>query len=172
MNRLAIFLAEAVKLKSILLKKQRDLQSERHRVAFKTVEKGEQPVREGRTMQDVEHELQLVRDDIRLLDKLVYVANTENTVSFFGEELMLVEAIELAKQMRVEAETLRDFSMRDKEELQHGFGETPMYEVALYDPHEYYVRAEEMEKRAHKLSNAINAKNFQVTVDFDDSRYI
>lgn len=169
---MAIFLAEAVKLKSILLKKQRELQSERHRVAFKTIEKGELPVREGRTMQQVEEELQVVRDDIRLLDRLVYVANTENTVDFFGEQLMLVEAIELAKQLRMEAETLREFSMHDKEELQRSFGETPMYEVALYDPQEYYERAEEMEKRAHKLSNAINAKNFQVTVDFDDSRYI
>lgn len=170
---MSIFLAEAVKLKSILFKKQRDLQMERHRVAFKTVEKGEVPVREGRTMTDVEQELQVVRDDIRMLDKLVYIANTENTVTFAGEELLLVEAIELAKQLRVEAEELRDFATYEKEELQHGYSDSmPVYRVALYSPEDYRLRAETIEKQAHKLSNAINAKNFTVTVDFDDSHYM
>lgn len=168
-----IFLAEAVKLKSILLKKQRELQLERHRVAFKTIEKGEEPVREGRTMMEVEQELQTVRDDIRQLDKLVYQANTENTVTFLGEELLLVEAIELAKQLRIEAEELREFATYEKEELQHGYSDsTPVYRVALYSPEDYRLRAEAVEKRAHKLSNLINAKNFTVTVPFDDSRYM
>ena len=132
---MAILLAEAVKLKSILLKKQRDLQMERHRVAFKTVEKGEAPTREGRTMEHVEQELQIVRDDIRLLDKLVYIANTEHTVTFMDEELMLVEAIELAKQLRIETEELRDFAMHEKEELQHGYGDSvQVYRIALFSP--------------------------------------
>lgn len=170
---MAIFLAEAVKLKSILFKKQRDLQMERHRVAFKTVEKGETPTREGRTLLDVEQELQQVRYDIRLLDRLVYVANTQHTVTFLGEELLLVEAIELAKQLRIEAEECREFAMYEKEELQHGYGDhVAVYRIALFSPEEYRVRAETMEKQAHKLSNAINAKNFTVTVDFDDHRYM
>lgn len=168
-----INLAEAVKLKSILHKKFTDLFNERRRVAFVTIEKGEQAVRAGLTIEQVEQQLDEVRKDIRTLDRLVYEANVTNTVSFLDESLTLVEAIELAKQLRQEAEEVKDLAITEKEEPQYGYGEhVAIIRVALYDPEVYRERADQLERQAHKLSNLINAKNYAVQIPFDDSKYM
>ena len=61
--------------------------------------------------------------------------------------------------------------MEDKESYFHSVGDTMLYRVALYEPLDYLNRANELEKQAHRLSNAINAKNYQVEIDFDDVNY-
>lgn len=167
-----INLAEAVKLKSILQKKFYELRSERRRVAFVTVEKGEEAKREGRTVAEVEKELEAVQKDIRTLDRLVYEANSVNTIEFMGEQFSLVEAIEYAKQLRLEESELRDLSYSERETYEYGYGDqVTLIRVALFDPEEFRVRADELERKAHKLSNLINAKNYEVKIDFDDSKY-
>ncbi|MFJ8515818.1 hypothetical protein [Lysinibacillus xylanilyticus] len=167
-----INLAEAVKLKSILAKKVQELVSELHRSAFVTVEKGQAPKTSNRAMKVIEAELVQVRLDVRTLDRLVYEANIINTVDFKGEKLALVEAIELATQLRADVELCKQFSMHEKESVRMGYGETTMlYEIAMYEPDEYRERAITLEKDAHKLSNLINAKNYSVEINFDDSRY-
>ncbi|MGE7676166.1 hypothetical protein ACQKMV_21825 [Lysinibacillus sp. NPDC094403] len=167
-----INLAEAVKLKSILAKKVQELVSELHRSAFVTVEKGQAPKTSNRAMKVIEAELAQVRLDVRTLDRLVYEANIKNSVDFKGEKLALVEAIELATQLRADAELCKQFSMHEKETVRMGYGEnTMLYEIAMYEPDEYRERAITLEKDAHKLSNLINAKNYSVEVNFDDSRY-
>jgi hypothetical protein len=167
-----INLAEAVKLKSILAKKVQELVSELHRSAFVTVEKGQTPKTSNRAMKVIEAELAQVRLDVRTLDRLVYEANIKNSIYFKGEKLALVEAIELATQLRADAELCKDFSMHEKESVRMGYGEnTVLYEIAMYEPDEYRERAITLEKDAHKLSNLINAKNYSVEINFDDSRY-
>ncbi|QPQ29270.1 hypothetical protein [Lysinibacillus sp. JNUCC 51] len=167
-----INLAEAVKLKSILAKKVQELVSELHRSAFVTVEKGQAPKTSNRAMTVIEAELAQVRLDVRTLDRLVYEANIINTVDFKGEKLALVEAIELATQLRADVELCKQFSMHEKESVRMGYGETTMlYEIAMYEPDDYRERAITLEKDAHKLSNLINAKNYSVEINFDDSRY-
>lgn len=167
-----INLAEAVKLKSILAKKVQELVSELHRSAFVTVEKGQAPKTSNRAMKVIEAELAQVRLDVRTLDRLVYEANIINTVDFKGEKLALVEAIELATQLRADVELCKQFSMHEKESVRVGYGETTMlYEIAMYEPDDYRERAIKLEKDAHKLSNLINAKNYSVEINFDDSRY-
>ncbi|MDM5250249.1 MULTISPECIES: hypothetical protein [unclassified Lysinibacillus] len=167
-----INLAEAVKLKSILAKKVQELVRELHRSAFVTVEKGQAPKSSNRAMKVIEAELAQVRLDIRTLDRLVYEANITNFVDFKGEKLTLVEAIELATQLRADAEVCKQFSMHEKESVRMGYGEnTMLYEIAMYEPDEYRERANILEKDAHKLSNLINAKNYSVEINFDDSRY-
>ncbi|MFJ7185981.1 hypothetical protein [Lysinibacillus xylanilyticus] len=167
-----INLAEAVKLKSILAKKVQELVSELHRSAFVTVEKGQAPKTSNRSMTVIESELAQVRLDVRTLDRLVYEANIINTVDFKGEKLALVEAIELATQLRADVELCKQFSMHEKESVRMGYGETTMlYEIAMYEPDDYRERAIKLEKDAHKLSNLINAKNYSVEINFDDSRY-
>ncbi|MFJ7983273.1 hypothetical protein ACIQ1D_23865 [Lysinibacillus xylanilyticus] len=167
-----INLAEAVKLKSILAKKVQELVSELHRSAFVTVEKGQAPKTSNRAMKVIEAELVQVRLDVRTLDRLVYEANIINTVDFKGEKLALVEAIELATQLRADTELCKDFSMHEKESVRMGYGETTMlYEITMYEPDDYRERAITLEKDAHKLSNLINAKNYSVEINFDDSRY-
>ncbi|PJO41051.1 hypothetical protein [Lysinibacillus xylanilyticus] len=167
-----INLAEAVKLKSILAKKVQELVSELHRSAFVTVEKGQAPKTSNRAMKVIEAELAQIRLDVRTLDRLVYEANIINTVDFKGEKLALVEAIELATQLRADVELCKQFSMHEKESVRMGYGETTMlYEIAMYEPDDYRERAIILEKDAHKLSNLINAKNYSVEINFDDSRY-
>ena len=167
-----ISLAEAVKLKSILNVKYNELFQERRRVAFVTVEKGETAVVKGRSIAQVEAELDTIRKDIRTLDRLVYEANLNNTINFLGEQLTLVEAIEYAKQIRYETEEIKDLSYSEKEELQMGYGDLAIVRVAMFDPESYRLKADEYERLAHKLSNLINAKNYQVQINFDDSKYI
>lgn len=167
-----INLAEAVKLKSILGKKVHELIDELERSAFVTVEKGQAPKTSNRAMTVIEAELAQVRLDVRTLDRLVYEANIKNSVDFKGEKLALVEAIELATQLRADAELCKEFSSHEKKSVRTGYGETTMlYEIAMYEPDEYRERAITLEKDAHKLSNLINAKNYSVEINFDDSRY-
>ncbi|WP_107841468.1 hypothetical protein [Metasolibacillus meyeri] len=166
-----ISLAEAIKLKSILKRKISDLSIEISTVAYTIVEKGEEPKTPNRTIQQVEADLAIVRKDSRTLDRFIYRANIDNFIEFNGEKLAIVEAIELATQLRAEAEQAKTFGISEKESYIHSVGETTLYNVALFDPEVYRVRAIELEKQAHRLSNAINAKNYQVQIDFDDSAY-
>ncbi|WP_320939593.1 hypothetical protein, partial [Lysinibacillus capsici] len=148
------------------------LVNELHRSAFVTVEKGQAPKTSNRALPLIEADLAQVRLDTRTLDRLVYEANIQNTVDFKGQKLALVEAIELATQLRAEADLCKDFSMREKESVRFGYGEnTMLYEIALYEPDEYRERATKLEKDAHKLSNLINSKNYSIQINFDDSRY-
>lgn len=165
-------LAEGVKLKSILTKKIQELIHEIHQVSHAVVEKGQQPKSSGRPILEVEAELAQVRKDSRLLDKLIYRANVDNVVSFKGEELPIVEAIELASQLRAEAGLYKQLSHSEKEQFYTASESVIFYNVALYDPEEYRKRSIEIEKEAHRLSNLINAKNYQVEIEFDDSAYI
>lgn len=169
---MTINLAEAVKLKSVLAKKVHELIAELHRSAFVTVEKGQAPKTSNRAMTTIEAELAQVRSDVRTLDRLVYEANIQNKVDYKGNKLALVEAIEFATQLRAEAELCKDFSTHEKETVRMGYGDnTMLYEIAMYEPEEYRERAATLEKDAHKLSNLINARNYSVEINFDDSRY-
>jgi hypothetical protein len=168
-----ILLAEAVKLKSILQKKYNDLVIERRRLAFISVEKGTVAKRDGRTFEIAQNELHVIMKDIRTLDRLVYEANSLNTVTFQEEQLPIVEAIEYAKQLRLEAAELKELSEHEREVVEYGYGESvQMVQVALFDPDELREQALTLEKMAHRLSNSINAKNYEIKIDFDDSNYM
>ncbi|WP_046180000.1 hypothetical protein [Domibacillus tundrae] len=167
-----ITLAEAVKLKSILTKKIHELEEEIRRVAFITAEKGE-PVKSGlRTLSAVDMELEDVRKDARLLDKLMYRANIDHEIVFKGETVPLVEAIEWAIQLRARARLYKEFGASEKQEIQYGFSDnTTVYRIALFEPEDYRQKAIQLEKEAHKLSNSINAKNYSIEIQFDDEKY-
>ncbi|RSD28662.1 hypothetical protein [Mesobacillus subterraneus] len=167
-----ITLAEAVKLKSVLAKRIRELEDEMDRVAFVTIEKDSALPKQSRTLADVEREMDEVRKDFRLLDKLVYRANIDHEVPFNNETLTIVEAIELATQLRAKARKLKEFAMAPKEETAYLFNETVlMMRVATFEPEAYRVKALEAERQANKLSNLINAKNYTVELDFDSDKY-
>ncbi|SEJ87726.1 hypothetical protein SAMN04488127_3136 [Bhargavaea ginsengi] len=167
-----INLAEGIKLKSILNRRIQELNEELQRSAFALVEKGKKPETGRRPMAEIEQELERVRKDSRSLDGLVYRANIDHEVEFEGSKLPIVEAIEFATQLRAQASAYKSFSQAQKEEIQFGYSEgTVVYRIALFDPEDYRKKAEEAERRAHKLSNAVNAKNYTVILDFDDSAY-
>ncbi|MDI2586778.1 MULTISPECIES: hypothetical protein [unclassified Psychrobacillus] len=167
-----ISLAEAVKLKSILLKRIHELEEEIMRVAFITIEKGSSPEIGPRTVSVVDNEITLTRKDIRTLDKLIYEANISNTVTFKDKAYTIVEAIELATQMRAQARIYKQLGASEKERVQYGYGDGTTYvQVALFNPEEYRVNALQYEKEANKLSGIINAKNYSITINFDDEKY-
>lgn len=165
-------LAEAVKLKSVLAKRIHELEEEMDRVAFVEMEKGSKKPKQARSLSQVEEEIDDIRKDFRLLDKLMYRANFENEVSFNGEELAIVEAIELATQLRAKARKFKEFGAAAKEEIQYGYGEgTPIVRRTMFDPEEYRVKAVELERLANRLSNAVNTKNYSIVLDFDSDKY-
>lgn len=168
---MAINLAEAIKLKSIITKKIQEHTLNVHHRTHAVIEKGAQPVKPDFTLEMLEAELQQLRYDSRKLDALIYRANIDNTITFKDEQLPIVEAIELATQLRAESVFCKQLGNEEKESIFHHGGDTILYRVALYDPLTYRNRSNELEKEAHRLSNLINAKNYQVQIDFDDSRY-
>lgn len=168
---MAINLAEAVKLKSILTRKIQELQSGMRNAAFAIVEKGGEPKLPTKSLEQYETELAEVRADSRKLDALIYRANIDNTVTFEGDTMPIVEAIELATQLRAEAQYAKQLGESVKEDYFHSSGDAILYRVALFEPLHYMERGQELEKLAHRLSNAINAANYSITIDFDDSKY-
>lgn len=167
-----ITLAEAVKLKSILNKRVHELEEEMDRVAFVEMEKGGKKPKLPRTLKEVELDLEAVRKDMRILDRLVYAANIENTVTLNGEEFPIVEAIELATQLRAKARKYKEYGAAQKEEFPYSYGENiSIVKVALFDPEEYRVKGLEAERQANKLSNLINAKNYSIELDFNADNY-
>lgn len=107
--------AEAVKLKSVLSKRIHELEEEMDRVAFVQIEAGKSIPKQKRTILDVEQEIEDVRADYRLLDKLMYRANIDNEISFENTNISIVEAIELATQLRAKARKYKEFAAAEKE---------------------------------------------------------
>lgn len=168
---MTISLAEAVKLKSILTKKIGELTQEISSVSHAVVEKGEELKLPAHSLEKVEAELVDVRSDARKLDALIYRANIDHFISFKDQKLTIIEAIELATQLRAEAMQCKELGQSEKESFYHSSGETVLYRIALYEPTVYRERANALEKEAHRLSNSINAMNYKIQLDFDDEKY-
>ncbi|MBY0146967.1 DIP1984 family protein [Neobacillus niacini] len=167
-----ISLAEAVKLKSVLSKRIHELEEEMDRVAFVEIEKGSKLPKQIRTLSDVEHEMEEIRNDFRLLDKLMYQANYENKIVFNNEPLTIVEAIELATQLRAKARKYKEYGASQKEEYLPSYGEMiSLVKVAAFDPEAYRLKGIEVERQANRLSNLINAKNYSIELEFDSEKY-
>lgn len=170
MNKLS--LAEAVKLKSVLSKRIHELEDEMDRAAFVTIEKGSELPKQTRTLADVEKEMDEVRKDFRLLDKLMYKANIENEIVFNNETLTIVESIELATQLRAKARKYKEYGSVSKEDNAYPFNETMiMVRYATFEPEAYRLKGLDAERQANRLSNLINAKNYAVELDFDSEKY-
>lgn len=167
-----ISLAEAVKLKSVLSKRIHELESEMDRVAFVEMEKGSSIPKQARSLSDVDRDIDEVREDFRLLDVLMYKANIENEITFNNQALSIVEAIELATQLRAKARKYKEYGTSNKEEYPYAYGENiSLIKVALFEPEDYRIKALEMERQANRLSNLINAKNYSIELDFDSEKY-
>ncbi|WP_433958285.1 hypothetical protein [Cytobacillus horneckiae] len=167
-----ITLAEAVKLKSVLSKRIHELEEEMDRLAFFEIEKASPLPTQKRLFQDAEKDIDEIRKDFRLLDKLVYRANIDNEIQFNGDSLTIVEAIELATQLRAKARKCKQFGSAQKEEFLYMIGESSsMLRVAAFEPEEYRIKSLEIERHANRLSNLINSKNYTIELEFDQDKY-
>lgn len=165
-------LAEAVKLKSVLNKRIHELELEMNRVGFIEVEKGKKPPKQPRTITDVENELDEIRLDFRVLDTLMYKANIENEITYNGENLPIVEAIELATQLRAKARKCKELGELPKEEHPYAYDDNfTIVKMATFDPEDYRIRGLELERQANRLSNLINSKNYSIELEFDSEKY-
>jgi len=165
-------LAEAVKLKSVLSKRIHELEDEMDRAAFIEMEKGSKLPKQARTLQNVEEDIEEVRKDFRLLDKLMYQANIENKIMFDHDSIPIVEAIELAAQLRAKARKCKEYGAAPKEEYVHSFSETvSIIRKATFEPETYRVKAIELDRHANKLSNLINAINYTIELEFNSEKY-
>lgn len=169
-----MYLADAIKLKSLLIKQIDKLLQEVERVAFIELEKEEPlPTIQSRSLEDIEVELESIRTDLRLLDRLVCEANLHTVIETNDGPLPLVEALEFAVQLRAQARMYQDLAERPKREFLSGHSEgNAVIKHALYDPELYRLKALDVEKRANRISSAIDAANHRTEIDFDASRYM
>ncbi|MGP7816597.1 hypothetical protein [Niallia sp. 01092] len=164
--------AEAVKLKSVLSKRIHELEEEMDRVAFVQIEAGKKIPNQKRTMTDVEKEIEEVRADYCLLDSLMYRANIDHEINFGNKNISIVEAIELATQLRAKAKKFKQYAAAEKEEHLYSIGENVvLMKLATFEPEDYRMKSMECERQANRLSNLINSKNYQIELDFDADKY-
>lgn len=161
-----ISLAQAVSLRSMLNRRMQELVNEREQVAVVSVPKGEKYEKPTRTVEQVTEELDEVRRHYRQLDLAMARANLTHTVQWDGQALPIMEAIELAKQLRAEMQELKRLALRNRQEYSSNWGEAIMVKYTMYDPDVYKERAKKLERKTNRLSHLIEAANHQAMLDF------
>lgn len=165
-------LADGLRLRSLLTKQVQELEQELLRVAFTVSEKGQALPAQKRGVEEVDHDIKMMRQDIMVLDRLVYEANLTNAIEYQGESIPLVEAIEYAMQLRAQAKLYKQLGSSPKEQPEFGYGEAASYvRHARFDPDVYREKAQQYERNANKVSGLVNARNYQIELDFDTTRY-
>lgn len=169
-----ITLDEAVALRGIISRRIQDLIKERVSVSTAEAKPGEDYEKPTRTVEEVTSELNEARKDFRKLDVLMAKTNIENTINWDGNEITITEAIELAKQLRGEVHSLKNFSSKKKQERRTNWQNVVESVIfALFDPEAYRKEALKMERQVNKLSSNIAHKNHLVEVDFEPaSKYL
>lgn len=174
-----ITLAEAIPLRKMLERRINELFSERWDKSHVVIEKGESYESYSRTMEKVSEEIYELQRDFRLLGRFVAEANLAQKITWNGEEVSMIEAIELSKQMRMDLNQLKTFGSRKKTERvmergRRGPGsDAPsLLTVALFDPEEYRQKALKLERQVNRLSAIIEHQNHLVSIPFDASPYI
>ncbi|MGM9988361.1 MAG: hypothetical protein ACI35O_14185 [Bacillaceae bacterium] len=166
-----ITLGTALSIRHVLTKRIRELIQERQNVATANVEKNEPLPPLVRDIATIEQELAKVRKDFRKLDYLMQKANVEHTITFENETYSITEAIEYAKQLRAEVEECKAFANMKEEVVNMYLSESVLYQKLYFQPEQYRLQAIELERKATRISGAIDEKNFTVIIPFDASDY-
>ena len=171
-----ITMAEALTVRAAISRKLSQLESERMHNATTVIEKGETAEYPVRSVDVITAEIRQAMQDYRKLDTLIAISNTTNTIPWDGTDICILEAIELAKQMRTE---IHHFSIlgRQKKLERHLNrsnidGGKPIYTVALYDPDAYTVEAQKKEREVTKLSALIERSNHLTEIPFNAEAYM
>lgn len=164
-----ITVAEARLLKNAVSKKLHDLLRERSQIAFVEYEKGEEYTPYERTFDEVSKEIEKTREHYRVVKRALADSNLHTTIEWNGKELSIVEALELVKQLRTEAEDLKTFgNSQQVERISRGAFDTKVsYKKALFNPPAIKKEGEKMLKMANRLSILIDKANFNAMVEFD-----
>ncbi len=164
-----ITVAEARLLKNSVSKKLQDLLRERNQIAYIEFEKGEDYTPHARTFQEVTNDIAKVRGHYRAVKKGLSESNLHTTIQWQGEELTLVEALELVKELRSEADSLKMFgNSQQVERISRGAFEAKVsFKKALFEPPVVKKDGERLLKEANRLSILIDKANFNAMVEFD-----
>lgn len=164
-----ITLKRAVKLRSDLEKKIQELSAEASRLETTTVEKGEEAEMPERTMDEVIADMVGVQDQFEELKDIIRTANVTNTVTWDGQNLSISRAIDQSTRMRMNADRFKNLGKRKKKERQganrYGVGNPDLFTITIYDPDAWRSAGEKLAREAERLSDLIDEKNLQVTVE-------
>ncbi|TFJ94326.1 hypothetical protein E4U82_02355 [Lentibacillus salicampi] len=150
-----------------MLKQIQEKIDERDNAAYVEFAKGDVETLPDKSFDQLTRELKQVREDYRKIDYLIAKANTDHIFKWEDGDLSIAEAIELAKQLRGEAILLKRFGVRKPmERIQAYHMQETIYRKALFDPGKLKERAMKLEKKANRLSMAIEKQNHQVEVEF------
>ncbi|MEJ8543987.1 hypothetical protein [Brevibacillus borstelensis] len=176
-----ITLAQAIPLRRAIERQIDYLKDERFEFSSVTIAKGETPEFPKRTIELITGELNKARADYRRLDSLIAEANLKKVVEWDGEMISLVEAIELAKQLREETGEYKRFGIRKKIERSPSHyhsrsrsydGGSDLITMTTYDPDVYREWGKKLERRANLLSGKIEAANHSISIPFDAASYL
>lgn len=169
-----ISLALALPLRRTIESRIEELQNERLLNSKIEYEKGETYEKPARSFELITQELFETMEDYRLLDILIATNNITATISWDGKEISIMEAIELAKQLRHELMLLKSFALEKKQETirygnSHNGGEKT-YLITLYDPEGIRKQAAKLEREVNRLSFEIERKNHSVEFKYSPAK--
>lgn len=170
-----ITMAEALAVRAAMSRLMNQLMQERINNSSTIIEKGETAELPARSVDVITEEIDAVSTDFRKLDLLMAISNTTETISWNGTHITVMEAIELAKQMRNEIGQLAHLGSRKKLERQSSRGHegsVTLFNVALYDPEAYQATARKKEREVTKLSSLIEHANHNSKISFDPAKYM
>lgn len=171
-----ITMAEALAVRAAINRLMNQLISERMNNSNTIVEKGETAEYPSRSVDVITEELEAMAADYRKLDLLMAISNTTQTIPWNGTDITIMEAIELAKQMRSEIGQLTHLGSRKKLERLSSSGSRDgaaiLFNVALYDPEAYQLLARKKEREVTRLSSLIEHANHTAIISFDASKYM
>lgn len=169
-------LAQIVVLSASIVKTINELIRERNDIAFAKASKGEAYIKPVRTFQELTAEIASAREDLRKLDILKAKANVANTISWNGEDLTIIEAIDLAKQLRIEANEFKVFGSKKKQDFENsgwGANASQLIVYAQYDPEKARQRGIKLTAIAERLSSEIDKANDKIEIVFANAnKYI
>ena len=164
MARVTLTLAEAIPLMASMAQHVQRLEAGIREKAIVRFEKGESYTQDCASVEADLAEISKAKAGIRILKTKVSEANRAVTVEIGnGERVSLEYALLLVKDMRREVEMLRMLAaLPDKPRAV-----SSLYEVAACDPEKMRKRADQLERRANRLSVLIDKANMESLVEVD-----
>ncbi|MEC1289438.1 hypothetical protein P9B58_03970 [Bacillus mojavensis] len=165
MSKIALF--EALPLRNAISKRIQELLQERDSVAYVEHDKDEKYTKPTKNVDQITAELESTKKDYRELVVLIAKANLDAKVLWDEKELSITEALELAQQLRGEANKLKSYGRSQKTERVNSYSDVISYREALFDPDKMQAKGLKLERMANRLSNSIEKANHNYEIEFE-----
>ncbi|EQM25309.1 hypothetical protein [Bacillus licheniformis] len=165
MSKIALF--EALPLRNTISKRIQELLQERESVAYVEYDKGEEYIKPTKSVDQITSDLEEARKDYRDLVVLMSEANLNAKVVWDEKELSITEALELAQQLRGEANRLKSYGRSKETERLSSYSDVISYRKAMFDPEKMQSKGLKLERMANRLSNAIEKANHNYEIEFE-----